>query len=167
MAKQRTVMVTIETPRGSAEKFALDASLGAYVLKRVLPAGMRFPYDFGFVPGTKAEDGDPIDVIVLSEFKSFPGCVVECRVVGAMLAEQRKQGSKKAKRNDRILAIAACSRDHDHVQSIADLPAARLDALEAFFRNYHEQEGTTFEPVGRAAAKAALRLIERSKSHED
>jgi inorganic pyrophosphatase len=161
MAK-RTVMVTIETPRGSAEKFALDASRGAYVLRRVLPAGMRFPYDFGFVPGTEAQDGDPIDVVVLSDVKSFPGCLIECRIIGAIRAKQLDKGSRKPKRNDRLLGIPTCAHDRDGVRSITDVPKTQLDEIEAFFRNYHELEGTTFEPIGRATAAEAMRLLERS-----
>lgn len=157
-------MVTIETPRGSAEKFALDASRGAYVLKRVLPAGMRFPYDFGFVPGTEADDGDPIDVVVLSEVKSFPGCLVECRIIGAIRAKQLDKGSKKPKRNDRLLAVPTCAHERDGIRSIDDLPQVQVDAIEAFFRNYHQLEGTTFEPIGRVTATAALRLLDRSAS---
>jgi inorganic pyrophosphatase len=160
----------IETPRGRPEKFAFDPDQQAFVLRRVLPVGMVFPYDFGFLPGTTAEDGDPVDVVVLSDFESFPGCRVECRIVGALLARQsekgkgnKKKGSKKI-RNDRLIAIPAVQNGahaFPNVKTLADLPEEVLTELEQFFVNYHEQEGEEVEPCGRATAREAEKLIAR------
>src|ERR1700749_540488 len=97
------VNVVVETPRASRNKFAYDDKLGVIRLKKVLPAGMEFPYDFGFVPSTKADDGDPIDVLVLMDEPAFAGCVLTCRMIGVIEGEQR-DGKKKV-RNDRIIAI--------------------------------------------------------------
>jgi inorganic pyrophosphatase len=79
-----TVRVVIETPKDSRNKYAFDSEDEVFVLKRVLPAGMAFPYDFGFVPSTLAEDGDPVDVLVLMDQPAFPGCVLKCRLVGVI-----------------------------------------------------------------------------------
>ncbi len=78
------VHVVIETPRGSRNKYKFEPKLGSMKLNKVLPAGMEFPYDFGFVPGTRAEDGDPIDVLLLMDEQVFPGCVVESRLIGVI-----------------------------------------------------------------------------------
>src|SRR5437660_12867427 len=97
--------VVIETPKGSRNKYSFDPDERAFMLKKVLPAGMAFPYDFGFVPSTEAEDGDPIDVLVLMDEPAFPGCVLKCRLIGVIEGEQGDRKKKKKERNDRIIAI--------------------------------------------------------------
>ena len=72
----------IETPKGSRNKYAFDPDQRIFELKKVPPAGMAFPYDFGFVPSTVAEDGDPVDVLVLMDEPAFPGCLLRCRLIG-------------------------------------------------------------------------------------
>ena len=104
------VMVVIETPKGSPNKLAFEPRYGTFVLKGVLPAGAVFPFDFGFVPSTRAEDGDPLDVLVLMDAPVFPGCIVPSRLVGVIEAEQTEDG--KTERNDRLLAVAANSAAH-------------------------------------------------------
>src|SRR3954453_20605872 len=100
---KQLLRVVIETPKGSRNKFSYDSEEHIFVLKKVLPSGMTFPYDFGFVPSTQAEDGDPLDVLVLMDEPAFPGCILSCRVIGVIEGEQ---GEKKSKvRNDRIIAI--------------------------------------------------------------
>src|SRR5947209_380551 len=79
---KQLVRVVIETPKGSRNKFAFNEEERVFELKKVLPSGMVFPYDFGFLPSTKAEDGDPLDVLVLMDEPAFPGCVLACRVIG-------------------------------------------------------------------------------------
>ncbi len=128
-----------------------------FKLKKILPAGMVFPYDFGFIPGTKGEDGDPLDVIIISEIKSFPGCIIDCRIIGAITAKQT-EGSKTV-RNDRFLAIPGVSQLFADVHSINDLPKDIIKQLETFFINYNELEGKKFKPLKRVDAKQALKLI--------
>src|SRR5215831_19946718 len=82
------IQVIIETPKASRNKYVFNPELKVFALKRVLPAGMTFPYDFGFVPSTKADDGDPLDVLVLMDEPAFPGCLLKCRVVGVIEGEQ-------------------------------------------------------------------------------
>ncbi len=81
---QEFIHVIVETPRGSRNKLKYDEELGVFRLKKVLPTGMAFPHDFGFVPSTKAEDGDPVDVLVLMDESAYPGCVVESRLFGVI-----------------------------------------------------------------------------------
>src|SRR5437588_5826940 len=96
--------VIIETPKGSRNKIKYDPSTRKFKLSKVMPEGMMFPYDFGFVPSTKAEDGDPLDVLVLTDEPLFSGCLVECTLIGALKAEQKEEGQKN--RNDRLIAVA-------------------------------------------------------------
>ena len=93
--------VVIETPKGSRNKFAFDPKEHIFELKKVLPAGMAFPYDFGFIPSTRAEDGDPVDVLVLMDEPAFPGCVLSCRPIGVI--EGERINGKDRERNDRLL----------------------------------------------------------------
>lgn len=88
------LQVIIETPKGSRNKYAFDPDQRVLALKKVLPAGMTFPCDFGFVPSTKAEDGDPTDVLVLMDEPAFPGCLLKCRIIGIIEGQQGKK--KKA-----------------------------------------------------------------------
>src|SRR5580692_11209712 len=75
-AERVTLRAVIETPRGSRHKFALDADIGALTLKQTLASGLSWPYDFGFIPSTKGKDDDPLDIIVLMDEPTFPGCVL-------------------------------------------------------------------------------------------
>ena len=97
------IQVIIETPKGSRNKYAFDPDQRIFELKKVLPAGMAFPYDFGFIPSTVAEDGDPVDVLVLMDEPAFPGCLLRCRLIGVIEGEQGKK--KDCERNDRIVAV--------------------------------------------------------------
>src|SRR3954462_7102373 len=86
----RHIVVTIETPKGSRNKIKYETSSGKFKLSKVMPEGMMFPYDFGFVPSTKAEDGDPRAVLVLTAEPLFPGCLVECSLIGVIKAQQKE-----------------------------------------------------------------------------
>lgn len=98
--------VMIETLKGSVQKYDYDHRKKLFELKKILPSGMMFPYDFGFIPDTKGEDGDPLDVIVISEFISFPGCLMKCKLIGVMRAQQsQKAGKNKMIANERFPAV--------------------------------------------------------------
>jgi inorganic pyrophosphatase len=157
----QTITAIIETPKGSAEKYSYDIKTKFFKLKKILPAGMVFPFDFGFIPDTKGGDGDPLDIILLSEFRSFPGCAVECRIIGAITAEQSEK--KKKVRNDRFLAIPEQGTLFKKVESIEDLPKEIMDELEQFFKNYNEIEGKVFTPLKRLDAKEAVKLLKSNK----
>ncbi|MEJ7588557.1 MAG: inorganic diphosphatase, partial [Ferruginibacter sp.] len=85
----------IETPKGSAQKYTYDSTTKFFRLTKILPAGMVFPYDFGFIPETMGEDGDPLDSMIISEFPSFTGCMISCRVIGGIKATQSEKGAGK------------------------------------------------------------------------
>src|SRR5580698_7568471 len=141
-----TIEVIIETPKGSRNKYAFDAELKVFQLMKVLPAGMAFPYDFGFIPSTIAEDGDPVDVLVLMDEPAFPGCLLKCRVVGVI---EGAQGKKKHKeRNDRIVAVEQENHSYAHVKHVDDLGKKFVRELEEFFVNYHRMLGKTYSIIG-------------------
>jgi inorganic pyrophosphatase len=87
-AGDKLLQVVIETPKGSRNKYSFDPEQHIFVLKAALPAGMSFPYDFGFVPQTLAQDGDPLDVLVLMDEPAFPGCALLVRLIGVIEGEQ-------------------------------------------------------------------------------
>jgi inorganic pyrophosphatase len=149
--------VIIETPRGSRSKIKYDVELGIYKLSHVLPAGMVFPFDFGFVPGTKGEDGDPIDVLVLIDGSTQMGCLLLARLIGVIEAEQTEAG--KTGRNDRLLAVALESREHSDVESIGSIGGRLLDEIEHFFASYNELRGKQFVPIGRYGPERAMKLV--------
>src|ERR1700685_3264959 len=108
------IYAVIETPRGSRNKYNYNVQNGFYELDKVLPAGTCFPMDFGFVPHTMAEDGDPLDVMVAADIPSFTGCLIESRVIGVMEAIQKEKGGKK-ERNDRVIAVSIASHDYSNL----------------------------------------------------
>ncbi len=150
----------IETPRGERDKFDYDRETGLFKLKRILPEGMSFPTDFGFIPSTLAEDGDPLDVMVFTEAKTFPGALVEVRLIGVIEARQTEGG--KTLRNDRLLAVARIGGRYAKVNSPADLPKAVMDQLTAFWINKDALEGRLFEPLGLGDAGAAAALVRKT-----
>lgn len=152
-----TLHVIIDTPKGSRNKFTWDSKHGLYKLSGVLAAGAFFPYDFGFVPSTLADDGDPIDALVLMEEPAFVGCLVPSRLIGGFYAQQTEEG--KTDRNDRLLAVAANSRNHRDVRTLDDLNQNLIHEIEHFFVSYNAAKGKTFEPQGRFGPDQARRLV--------
>lgn len=153
------VHVVIETPKGSKNKYEYVPKLGTYKLSRVLPDGMDFPYDFGFVPSTIGDDGDPIDVLLLMDEPAFAGCMIECRLIGVIEGLQSKEGRKE--RNDRLLAIAVESHRHSNLKDVAELNPILIKELGQFFVNYHQLRGATFKVLGVKGRKEARRLLDR------
>src|SRR5438270_8372921 len=110
--------VIVETPKGSRNKIKYDPSSRKFKLSKVMPEGMMFPYDFGFVPSTKAGDGDPLDVLVLTDEPLFPGCLVECKLIGAIESEQEEEG--ETNRSDRLVAVAEQSLLYSEINTSKD-----------------------------------------------
>jgi inorganic pyrophosphatase len=103
-AEEQYIYAVVETPRGSTCKLDFDPALRAFTLAKPLMAGLTYPYDWGFIPSTKAEDGDPLDVLVIHDAKTYPGVVLRCRPVGILEVEQKSKGKAK-ERNDRVFAV--------------------------------------------------------------
>jgi inorganic pyrophosphatase len=156
------VRVIIDTPRGSRNKYKFDPELALFKLSRVLPAGMSFPYDFGSIPGTRAQDGDALDVLVLSESPLVVGCQVLVHLVGVIRARQKE--GRETIRNDRLIAVIETSVNKPPLRDIKELPAGRLRDIEHFFRSYNQAQGRPFEITGRAGAGAAQSML-RAAEH--
>jgi inorganic pyrophosphatase len=153
--------VVVETPRGSRNKYAFSADEKVFELKKVLPSGMVFPYHFGFFPSTLADDGDPIDVLVLMDAPAFPGCVLSCRVIGVIEGEQVDKKKKKKERNDRFVAIEKENHDWADIKHIRDLGDQFLQELEEFFINYHDLSDEQYRVIDVKGPDAARKLIEK------
>lgn len=151
------MIVVIETPKGSPNKLAFEPRYGTFVLTGVLPAGAVFPFDFGFVPSTRAEDGDPLDVLVLMDAPVYPGCIVPSRLIGVIEAEQTEAG--KTERNDRLLAVAVNSAAHRSIRQLNDLSEDLVAQIEHFFVSYNEMKGKRFEVKKRSGSKRARALV--------
>jgi inorganic pyrophosphatase len=154
------VRVVIETPKGCRNKYKFEPGMGAFKLSNVLPEGMVFPYDFGFIPDTRAEDGDPIDVLLLMDQPAFPGCVIESRLVGVIEAEQREDG--EVQRNDRLIAVAAENHSYSGLRDISDINKTLLEDIGRFFVNYHRARGSRFKVLGFRGSRQACRLLKKS-----
>lgn len=159
--KSDEIHVVIETPKGSRNKYAFDPKEEIFQLKTVLPTGMVFPYDFGFVPQTEADDGDPVDVLVLMEEPVFAGCMISCRLIGVIEGEQQDDGKKQ--RNDRLVAVEQGCKVYSEVKDVKDLPRELIHHLGEFFVNYHRLEGKRFRMLGVKGPDVARRLIEKQR----
>ena len=151
------LVVVIETPKGSRNKYAYDPQERIFSLTKVLPAGMEFPYDFGFVPSTEAGDGDPLDALVLMDEPAFPGCRLACRPIGIIEGEQG--GKKDAERNDRVVCVERGTHSYTHIRHVDDLGKPFEKELEDFFVNYHQLVGKTYRILAVKGPAQARRQV--------
>jgi inorganic pyrophosphatase len=142
--KKRRWHVVIETPKGSHNKYKYDERLGALRLSTVLPEGMAFPYDFGFLPGTQGGDGDPLDVLLLMDEPAFPGCIIPARLIGVMEAEQ-SESNEQTMDNHRLVAVPLKCKIYRDCKSLKDLNNERLHEIEQFFVSYNRTRGKRFK----------------------
>lgn len=153
-----TCRVVVETPKGSRSKFDYDEESGLFELAGLLPEGMSFPLVFGFVPSTKGEDGDPLDVMVLHDEAVPIGTLLTVRLIGVIGAEQTE--GDKTVRNDRLLAVTTCSHQHKGLLDIEALGKTFVDHLAGFWVNYNTMKGKGFEVHGLHGAERAASLVE-------
>ena len=151
------VHVLIDTPAGSAGKFKFDQQLKVFKLSRVLPRGAVFPYDFGSIPGTRAADGDALDVLVLNCPRTFCGCLVAVRLIGVLKASQTEKG--RTVRNDRLIGTVETEVNPARLRSLKDLKAPVLAEIGLFFEGYNRAHGRAFRITGQAGPKEAERLL--------
>ena len=124
---------------------------------------MSMPFDFGFIPRTKAADGDPLDVLVLMDGPAHPGVTVAIRLLGVIEAEQ----SEKAKppiRNDRLIALAEGSTERGNLRRLSDLDDALITQIESFFETYDRLAGKQFRPIARRGPRVAAKLLDRAST---
>jgi inorganic pyrophosphatase len=148
----------IETPKGSRNKYDYDERQGVFKLGGVLPSGASFPFDFGFLPSTLGEDGDPLDVLVLMDEAAFAGCMVPVRLIGIVEAEQTERDGETM-RNDRFIAVASNYRQQRDLHSLDDLAPTLMDEIEHFFVSYNSIKGKNFRPLHRSGPERAQELL--------
>jgi inorganic pyrophosphatase len=160
------INVIIEVPIGGEPiKYELDKEAGALVVDRFLYTAMRYPGNYGFVPHTLSEDGDPVDVLVASTRAIVPGAVIACRPVGVLMMEDEAGGDEK------IIAVpvSKLTKRYDKVQSVFDLPEITLQQISHFFEHYKDLETTKWVKVlgfegPEKAREMILAAIERAKT---
>jgi inorganic pyrophosphatase len=155
------VRVVIDTPAGSRNKYKFDPELRLFKISRILPVGMSFPFDFGSIPRTKADDGDALDVLVLSDAPLFVGCLVHVRLIGVIRATQTERG--KSIRNDRLVASIETPVNKARYRELREVPRTTVREIEHFFRSYNEAQGRPFKVTGRGGAKAAAQMLKQSR----
>jgi inorganic pyrophosphatase len=156
----RTCRGIIETPAGSHAKFAYDPESGLFQLGKLLPMGLTFTLDFGFIPSTLGGDGDPLDVLVLPEVHLPVGCLVELKLLGVMEAEQRKP-NKRAKRNDRLITRLAGSRMFPGIEDIAQIGNSVVDELGIFFKTYKAARGQSYDVLNIGGPQRAVEIVQQ------
>jgi inorganic pyrophosphatase len=153
-----TLRVVVESPRGSTLKLEYDPQLRNFSVSRSLPLGMAYPFDWGFIPGTAAEDGDPLDALAIHPDASYPGVILPCRVLGMVELDQRIKG--RAEKNNRIIATPAWHEALKGVEEARDLPASVRQQLEQFFVSVAQFTGKKIRIRGWAGPQKARRFID-------
>jgi inorganic pyrophosphatase len=156
------VYVVIETPRGSRAKIAYDPKLETFTLSKSLLAGLTYPHDWGFVPSTKGEDSDPLDIMVVHDAATFPGIVLTCRIIGILQIKQKSTG--KTLRNDRLFAVPRQSHSEQGLRDVRDLSRAIQQELEKFFIAPDELEEKELEIIGWKGPKTAVQVIKDARN---
>lgn len=148
----------VETPKGRRNKFDYDPKIEAFTLGGLLAEGLSFPFDFGFIPSTIADDGDAVDVMILMDEPAHVGCVLSVRIIGVIEAEETESGKMIA--NNRLVAVAVHSYNHQHIKSISDVNQEILKQVEEFFITYNKSRGKKFKVLGLHGPRRALKLLE-------
>jgi inorganic pyrophosphatase len=155
-----TCPAVIETPKGSRSKFDYDPDSGLFLLAGLVPAGMSFPLSFGFIPSTRAEDGDPLDIMVLHDETIPVGSLVSVRLLGIIEGDQTEHG--KTVRNDRLLAVTTCSHEYEQMKNIEQLGERFLEYLTQFWVNYNSLKGKRYNIRGVHGPKHACEAIKKT-----
>ncbi len=149
-----TVNVLVEIPRGSRNKYEYDEELGVMTLDRALYSAVHYPTDYGFVPGTRASDGDPVDALVLVEEAAFPGCLVRVRLIGVLAIEHGEEPEHK------FLGVPVKEPRFAEWRDIADVPGHFLKEIEHFFEVFKDLEGSEIHSLGWEGADRAGAVLD-------
>lgn len=158
--KKHECLAIIETPKGSRNKFKYDDKSHILKLSGLLPEGMMFPFDFGFIPSTVGGDGDPYDIMVLMDAPAVTGCLIPVRIIGVIEAEQTEDGD--AEENSRLLGVAVHSYSHRDMKNIDEVDKELLKQVEEFFIFYNKQRGKKFEVTALAGPRQAVKCLKKS-----
>jgi len=153
--KPGLVNVLIEIPGGSKNKYEFDKDINAFALDRVLYASVQYPFDYGFIPNTLADDGDPLDGMVIMDQPTFPGCVITARPIGMLgMIDGGDQDEK-------ILCVPDKDPRYVGVNTLADVAQHRLDEIAEFFRTYKNLEKKVTEITGWQDADKVQSLVDQ------
>lgn len=147
------VTAVVEIPKGSRHKYELDKASGLFRLDRVLYSAVHYPGDYGLIPRTFFEDGDPLDVLIVTHLPTFPGCLVEVRPVALF------RMLDKGLPDDKVLGVSHRDPSFSEIKDVGDLPPHLLLEIEHFFRVYKDLEGARVEPKGWGDAASARQTI--------
>jgi inorganic pyrophosphatase len=156
-ASPELIEVKVEIPRGSRNKYEFDKTRGVFVLDRVLYSSVHYPTDYGYIVDTLADDGDPLDALVVVNEPTFPGCHIIARPIGVLNMTDEKGG------DDKILAVPMGDPRYRSIDALEDLDPHWLIEIENFFRIYKELEDKWTEVVGWQGAEAAARIIAEAR----
>ena len=151
------IHTVVETPRGSTCKLDFDPDLGVFTLAKPLMAGLSYPFDWGFIPSTKAPDGDPLDVLIIHDAATYPGLVLQCKPIGVLEVVQSSKGKKE--RNDRVFVVPDRSPFEGDLQDIRRLPPRAIEELEKFFEATDALESKKLEFLGWRGPARAIKTI--------
>jgi inorganic pyrophosphatase len=155
------VHAVIETPAQTRHKYAFEPKYGIMTLRQTLAEGLAWPYDYGFIPQTLADDGDPTDVLVISDVPTFSGCMLQVRIIGAILLK------KNGVVNNRLVACPkrtpGVTLKTDGFEHLEDVPKDTLEGIERFLVEYSEIEGNTIELDETCSRKKALAMIDEDR----
>jgi inorganic pyrophosphatase len=146
----------IEIPKNLRAKYELDKESGMLILDRVLYSSINYPANYGFIPQTYCEDGDPLDILVMSQIEIVPMCLVEARVIGVM---RMMDGGEK---DDKLIAVAANDMSVNHIQDISELPDHSILELRSFFEDYKKLENKTVVVEDFQGAPVASKILEQA-----
>lgn len=153
-----TIYAVIECLKGERNKYEYDKDIPAVVLDRVLHSNVQYPSDYGFIPQTWYDDDDPLDVLVLVEDATFPGCVIEARPVALMGMDDGGE------QDDKIIAVPTEDPRFDHLEDLDDIPQQTQDEITEFFNTYKNLEaGKDAEVLGWQDKQTAVDAIEHGQ----
>jgi inorganic pyrophosphatase len=158
-ADKEHIYAVVETPRGSTCKLDFDAELKVFTLAKPLMTGLTYPYDWGFIPSTQAEDGDPLDVLIIHDSQTYPGVVLRCRPIGVLELVQKTKS--KEERNDRFFAVPDRSPLEADLADVRHFPPRAVEELEQFFRATNALGSKALEFLGWRGPDHAVKMIKK------
>lgn len=158
--QEKICQAIIETPKGRRNKFKYEHEEQMFSLSHVLPQGFLFPFDFGFIPSTLADDGDPLDVIVLMDEPAHVGCLVTVRIIGVIKLVQTENG--KDSKNDRLIGVAVQSFSYKDLNSIQEVDQSYVEQITEFLGLYNKNSKKHDEVKGIEGPEQALKLLDQA-----
>jgi inorganic pyrophosphatase len=154
--------VVVESPQGASVKLKYEPELGAFTVSKPLVHGLRYPFDWGFVPSTLAPDGDPLDALVYWDQSTYPGVVLPCRALGVLKVDQKKKRGGGRERNDRLLVVPTIAARAENLTDLKDLSRRERDELAHFFTAAVAFADKDVRVLGWEGAAVAERMVEES-----